>query len=168
MGTSSCILPGVSKEPQIPSHVSPSHGSFREESTSWISHCGGIMMAAGSFSQEPEAVKLLGRTHHITLLNQHQGNRHCSGHGSADRRRRRPGWTVKGISGMSPRESPAQLWLPFLGNASSISPTASLMAALASMQRTCSGRHTALGRHLYSPFAAVTGHVGAEEKRDLV
>lgn len=30
-------------------------------------------MAAGSFSQEPEAVKLLARTHHITLLNSTRG-----------------------------------------------------------------------------------------------
>ena len=58
-------------------------------------------MAAGSFSREPEAVKLLARTHHITLFNQHQRNRHCSGHGSAERTRRRLGWTVKGISDLS-------------------------------------------------------------------
>jgi len=58
-------------------------------------------MAAGSFSQEPEAVKMLARTHQATLLKEHQGNRHCSGHGSAERRWRRLGWTAKGISGTS-------------------------------------------------------------------
>lgn len=100
MGTSSCILPGVSKDAQFPSHASPSQDSFREESMRWISGCRGITMAAGSSFQEPKAVKLLARTHHITFLNEHQRNKHCSGHGSVERRRRL-GWTVKGISGMS-------------------------------------------------------------------
>lgn len=70
------------------------------EKNSWISGCKGITIAAGSFFQEPKAVKLLAGTHHIAFLNEHQGNRHCSGHGSVERRRRL-GWTVKGISGMS-------------------------------------------------------------------
>lgn len=70
-------------------------------------------------------------------------------------------WTVKGISGTLPQEPPAQLWVPI----------PALLLAPRQPQCPCSTHtvgDTALRKCLYSPFAAGTGRVGPEEKRDLV
>lgn len=167
-GRSSCILPGVSMDPQFPSRISPSQGSFRKESTRWISGGRGTKAAAGSVSQEAEAVVVLVRIHHINLLNQDQGNRHCPQGTDQLRGGGRGGGSSGGQGRAFLVRHPEGHQGSFGCQSLALPPSSALLLAPVSMQHTCTGRHTALRKWLYSPFAAVTGRDGAGEKRDLV